>query len=179
MPRAYSGTAPRSTTRHTGRVSMPIRPSAPDDSAQSEPRYFGPWRVRPLLPVLKAVGAALFLGAGVLSRDDPIGLAIGVAGFLVLAALAVRDLVAAVRLAADAEGVTVATWYGGHDRLAWADIERVTVDRRSRLGIRTELVEIDAGDAIYQFSRSELGAPPDEVVDALAALRTGHTVSRR
>ena len=178
MPRAYSGTAPRSTARHTGRMSMPIRPSAPDDTAGAEPRNLGPWRVRPLLPVLKAVGAVLFLGAGLLSRGDPVGLAIGVAAALILAALAVRDLLAAVRLAADADGVTVATWYGGHARLAWADIERVTVDRRSRLGIRTELVEIDAGDAIYQFSRSELGAPPDDVVDALAAVRTGHTVSR-
>jgi hypothetical protein len=154
-------------------MSMPIRPSAPEETAETEPRNLGPWRVRPVLPVLKAVGALLFVAAAVLSRSDPVGLTIGVAAALVLAALTLRDLIAAVRLAADPDGVTVATWYAGHHRLAWADIERVSVDRRSRLGIRTELVEIDAGDAIYQFSRSELGAPPDEVVDALAALRTG------
>lgn len=152
---------------------MPIRPSAPDDTAAPAPRSLGPWRVRPVLPVLKGAGAVLFVGAAVLSRGDPVGLVIGLGAALVLALLTVRDLVAAERLAADADGVTVATWYAGHHRLAWADIERITVDRRSRLGVRTELLEVDAGDAIYQFSRNELGESPDDVVAALAALRTG------
>lgn len=153
---------------------MPIRPSAPDEAAvQTGPQNHGPWRVRPVMPVLKGAGAVLFLGAAVLTRSDPVGVAIGAVAALVLAALAVRDVVAAERLAADADGVTVTTWYAGHHRLAWADIERITVDRRSRLGIRTELVEVDAGDAIYQFSRNELGESPDDVVAALAALRTG------
>jgi hypothetical protein len=47
------------------------------------------------------------------------------------------------------------------------------VDRRERRGLRTELLEIDAGESLHLFSVHDLGVPPEEVADALTALRTG------
>ena len=79
-----------------------------------------------------------------------------------LAGWALRDLIAPVRLAADADGVTVVTGFARRRRhLPWAQIERVRVDRRDRLGLRSEMLEIDAGDAPLpvQHARPGRGAP--------------------
>ncbi|HEY0000857.1 MAG TPA: PH domain-containing protein, partial [Actinoplanes sp.] len=76
-----------------------------------------------------------------------------------------------VRLAADTDGVTVITGFAGRRRVAWAQIERVRVDRRTRRGLSSEMLELDAGDAIYLFSAHELGALPEDVVTTLADLR--------
>lgn len=121
--------------------------------------------------VLKVAGAVFFLAAGVLSAPEPVGLAIGLVGAAALSGLAVRDLVAGVRLAADPAGVTVVTGFAGRRRLAWTDIEQIRVDRRSRFGIGTELVEIDAGEQLYLFSANELGEPCEQVVDTLREMR--------
>ncbi|MTE17553.1 PH domain-containing protein [Nocardia sp. CT2-14] len=95
------------------------------------------------------------------------------ATLLVLALLvwALRDVVRPVRLAADAEGVTVVTGFLGRRHLGWGQIERIRVDRRSHRGLRSEFLEVDAGDAIYLFSANDLGELPDEVATALADLR--------
>jgi hypothetical protein len=93
--------------------------------------------------------------------------AVGLAGW------ALRDVLVPVRLAADPGGVTVVVGLAGRRRLAWSQIERVRVDRRERLGLRSELLELDAGDTLHLFSVHQLGAEPDEVAAALSALRTG------
>jgi hypothetical protein len=50
-------------------------------------------------------------------------------------------------------------------------MERVRVDQRLRLGLRTDMLELDAGEELFLLSRYDLGAEPR---DALAALRTVH-----
>ena len=126
------------------------------------------------MPVAKLLGAvaivALVLAFG---RDDPVQWFLAAAVGLGLAGWALRDLIAPVRLAADPDGVTVVVGFAGRRRLAWSDIERVRVDRRDRLGLRAELLEVDAGDYLYLFGRYELGAEPEEVLASLQALRSG------
>ncbi|BCJ27120.1 PH domain-containing protein [Actinocatenispora sera] len=130
------------------------------------------WRVRPAAAVLKGVGAAAFVVAGLWAGGtDRVGLAIGLAGAMVLAVLALRDLVLAVSLAADRDGVTIRGILG-HHRVPWSDVERIRVDRRSRRGIRSELVEIDCDTELHLFSRTQLGgADCVDVVRQLGAMR--------
>jgi Bacterial PH domain len=133
------------------------------------------WRIRPVVPVAKLLGAvaivALVLAFG---RDDPVQWFLAAAVALGLAGWALRDVIAPVRLAADPDGVTVIVGFAGRRRLAWSDIERVRVDRRDRLGLRTELLEVDTGDYLYLFGRYDLGAEPEEVLASLRALRSAH-----
>jgi len=89
-----------------------------------------------------------------------------------LAIWALRDLVAPVRLAADPGGVTVIVGFARRHRLPWSQIEAVRMDRRDRLGVRTEMLEVDAEDNLYLFSMHDLGARPDEVLQALLLLRS-------
>jgi hypothetical protein len=130
------------------------------------------WRIRPVLPVSKLIAAvAVAVLALAFAGTDAVRWSL--AGVLVLALLvwALRDVLRPVRLAADAEGVTVVTGFLGRRRLGWAQIERVRVDRRSHRGLRSEFLELDAGDAIYLFSANDLGELPDDVATALADLR--------
>ncbi len=126
----------------------------------------------PVVPALKLVGAAALVGLGLLLADgDRVRLALAVLVAAGLAGWALRDLLAPVRLAVDPAGVTVAHGFAGRRRLDWAAVEAITVDRRSRLGLASELLEIDAGESLHLFGRYDLGAPPDEVADALRAAR--------
>jgi Bacterial PH domain len=150
----------------------------PDDGAEPEPvqpPLTGElrWRVNSGFTVLKICGAVLFLLAAVIFARDPVGLAIAVAAALALAAFALRDLLAPVRLAADPTGLTVVSGFAGHRRLTWADIERIRVDERRRLGLHSQLLEIDTGDSLHLFSGYELSAPCADVAAALQRIRTG------
>jgi uncharacterized protein (UPF0264 family) len=130
------------------------------------------WRIRPVLPVTKLMGTvAVVVLALAFAGRDPIRWGLAVIVAVALAIWALRDLVAPVRLAADTDGVTVITGFAGRRRVAWAQIERVRVDRRTRRGLSSEMLELDAGDAIYLFSAHELGALPEDVVTTLADLR--------
>jgi hypothetical protein len=131
------------------------------------------WRVNGKLLVLKCVGAAVFVVVAALSLGDPVRTGVAALAAVWLAVLALRDLLAPVRVAADRDGITLVVGYAGHRRLPWSQIQRVRVDRRARLGVRSELLEIDAGDSIHFYSSYELGAPCDDVAQRLAALRTG------
>ncbi|MEJ3742450.1 PH domain-containing protein [Actinomycetes bacterium KLBMP 9797] len=131
------------------------------------------WRVPRKVPLAKLAGAVLLLAVGLLLDDgDVMRLMVAAIAAVALAGWAVRDLVAPVRVAADATGVTVATGLAGRRHLAWSQIERVRVDARSHWGLQTAMLEIDAGDALHLFTERELGAPPAEVAAALATLRT-------
>ncbi|NMO54504.1 PH domain-containing protein [Actinoplanes sp. TBRC 11911] len=131
------------------------------------------WRIRPALPVGKLVGAVAVLALAVaFAGDDPVRWVIAGAVAVVLAIWAARDLIAPVRLAADTDGVTVLTGFLGRRRLTWSEIERVRVDRRSHRGLRSEILELDAGEALYLFTANDLGgAPPEDVAATLADLR--------
>ncbi|WP_184539624.1 PH domain-containing protein [Micromonospora polyrhachis] len=126
------------------------------------------WRVRALLPVLKVVGAGGFavLGA-LLAEGDPVRWGLAALAAAGLLGWALRDLVAPVRLGVDGAGITVITGFAGRRHLDWARIERIAVDTRPRRGLRTELLEIDAGDSLHLFGRHDLGTAPDEVAAIL------------
>jgi len=131
-----------------------------------------PWRIKPVLPVTKGLGAvAVLVLVLAFGRDDPVQWTAAAAVAIGLGVWALRDVVAPVRLAADAEGVTVVTGFAGRRRLPWAQIERVRLDRRDRLGVTTELLEIDADDALFLFSMHDLGADPHQVLEVLEKLR--------
>jgi hypothetical protein len=89
----------------------------------------------------------------------------------ILAVYALRDVIAPVRLAADLDGVTVVSGYAGHRRVDWAQVERMRVDARSRGGMRSELLEIDAGEHLFLLSRYDLNTHPADVYEDLLRLR--------
>jgi hypothetical protein len=130
------------------------------------------WRVSPALPVVKLVGAAVLIGLGLLFADgDEVRLVLAGLAAAALVGWASRDLLAPVRLAVDAAGITVVSGFAGHRRLDWATIEAITVDRRPRLGLASEVLEIDTGESLHLFSRYDLDASPTEVAEALRAAR--------
>jgi hypothetical protein len=131
------------------------------------------WRIKPVLPVTKGMGAvAVVVLAVAFAGRDPVRWSLALVVGAGLAVWAVRDLIVPVRLAADAAGVTVLTGFARRRHLPWAQIERVRVDVTSRRGLRSELLELDAGESIFLFSAHELGALPEEVAGALTDLRT-------
>ncbi len=130
------------------------------------------WRVKPVLPVTKLMGAvALIVLTVAFAGEDPVRWTLAVmigCGLLVWTA---RDVLVPVRLAADAGGVTVVTGFARRRHLRWSDVESVRVEQTTRRGLRSEFLEIDTGDAIYLFSAHELGALPEDVVAELSDLR--------
>ncbi|MBP2703818.1 PH domain-containing protein [Microbispora sp. RL4-1S] len=123
-----------------------------------------PWRV------VAAKGAAAFAFAllAVLGGGGRLFLAgVAAAGF---AALAIRDLVAPVRLSAGKDGLVV-TGLAGRERVTWNDVDRIRVDTHRRYGLTTELLEIDAGEQIHLFSRFDLGRPVVDVAETLMRMR--------
>ncbi|MEV6811173.1 PH domain-containing protein [Micromonospora sp. NPDC051296] len=130
------------------------------------------WRVSPTLPVLKLVAAVVLLALGLLLADgDLLRPVLGGLAAAALVAWGVRDLVAPVRLAMDADGISVPQGWTGHRRLPWSVIEAIRVDRRSGRGFGGAALEIDAGDSLHLFSQLDLGIDPAEVADALLAAR--------
>lgn len=128
-----------------------------------------------MLPVTKGLGAvAVLVLVFAFGRDDPVQWVMAAAAAIGLAVWSLRDLVAPVRLAADREGITVVTGFAGRRRVPWADIEHVRLDRRDRLGITSEMLEVDADDALFLFSMHDLGADPHDVLPVLADLRAAH-----
>jgi hypothetical protein len=155
------------------RALRPVNPSSDDLSLAPEPAP-QPWRIKPVIPVTKLLGAvAVIVLALAFGRGDPVQWFLAIATAIGLTAWAARDLIAPVRLAADHDGVTVVVGFAGHRRLAWAQIERVRVDRRERLGVRSNLLELDVDDTLYMFSVHDLGAEPEDVLGSLLALRSG------
>jgi len=139
-------------------------PIEPDPTALS-------WRVRPALVSLKLAGTVVFLLIALAVRGDSTKLLAALIGAAIVGTLALRDLLAPVRLAADPEGVTVVTGFASRLRLPWSRIERVRVDERERLGLKSRLLEIDAGQSIHLFSTYELNAEVDDVIRDLERIR--------
>lgn len=128
------------------------------------------WRVSPVLAAGKGIGAVLLaLATGF--AGDPLRIAVAGVAAALLGAFALRDYLAPVRLAADPEGVTVITGYAGRRRLPWSAIERVRVDDRRGVGVRSEVLEIDTGETLHLLSRYDLNAPVTEAAEQLARIR--------
>ncbi|MEV4259725.1 PH domain-containing protein, partial [Spirillospora sp. NPDC049652] len=87
------------------------------------------------------------------------------------AVLAARDLLAPVRLEADAAGLTAVRGYARRERLAWPQVAAVRVDERRRLFSRTTLLEIETADDLIMLSRFDLGADVRDVAETLTELR--------
>lgn len=128
------------------------------------------WRVDRRLTVAKLAGAAIFAFAAVIGYPDPGQVIVVGLAALLLAVLGARDLIAPVRLAANPEGVAVATGFAGRRRIAWADIANIRVDTRRGLMLRSQVLELDTGDNLYFFGANDLGAPCDEVAERLRSL---------
>jgi hypothetical protein len=130
------------------------------------------WRVKPALPITRLLGAvAVVVLVLAFGRDDPVQWVIAGVAAAALIVWAARDLIAPVRLSADTSGVTVVTGFARRRHLSWPQIERVRVDRNERRGLRSVQLEIDAGESLHMFSANDLGADPEDVAEALNALR--------
>lgn len=121
--------------------------------------------------VMAKFGFAAVLALAALALAAGVQLAIGLLAAAGLAAYALRDLLARTRLRADTKGVVAVRGYAGSRHLTWPEIERVRVDSRVRLGARSELLELDAGEELYLFSRFDLGVDPEEALATLDSLR--------
>lgn len=129
--------------------------------------------MRPELAALKAAGAVLLAVTAVLSADDVAFVVLALIAAAALAVFALRDVVAAVRLAADHDGVTVVRGFAGHRHIGWAEVERLQLYESRRYGLTTRMLEIDTGDTVHLFSVHDLGVPPEEAREELRAIRFG------
>lgn len=113
-------------------------------------------------------------GAWALFADDPPGRVLMGAVALLLAFTGLYWLVVRPRLAADARGVTV-RGLGGSRTWSWGEVN-VRLVRTRRLGRDAATIELDAEHAdepaLVVLGRLDLGADPEDVVDALLELRT-------
>lgn len=129
------------------------------------------WRVPPKHTVIKAGGAVALLALAVFKAGDRAFLLLAGVAALALAGLALRDLLAPVRVAADSEGLTVISGFAGREHIPWAEVVDLKVDETRRLGLRARLLEIDTAEGPHLFSRYDLGAEPAEVLAMLARYR--------
>jgi hypothetical protein len=160
------------------------RPDEPSEDPHQEPTPrdgpapgvgYGPdgsvfFRVRTGVIAGKFALATLLLLIAVFAGDG-FGLWLGVVAAALVAAYGLRDVLGRERLRADGHGIRIGTGFAGHRELPWSKLERVRVDQRLRLGVRTDLLELDAGEELFLLSRYDLGADPHDAYEALAALR--------
>lgn len=94
--------------------------------------------------------------------------------FLALVAASGYATICRPRLRADSGGIAV-RGLRGTQRWEWPQI-RVTVERHQRLGLHTELLQLevlgDTDDHLILLSRLDLGQAPQDVAESLTALHT-------
>jgi hypothetical protein len=116
-----------------------------------------------------AVSALLVLIAVTAGQGFSFWLGLVAAGLV--AGYGLRDVLGRERLRADATGVRIGSGFAGHRELDWSQVERVRVDNRLRFGLRTDMLELDAGEQLFLLSRYDLGAEPRDAFEALEAVR--------
>ncbi|MEV0588920.1 PH domain-containing protein [Nonomuraea sp. NPDC050310] len=131
------------------------------------------WRVRREPTIAKTLAALACAALGVYwyLQGDVRGVILAVPATLLLGAMALRDFVAPVRLAADHDGLTVVHGYAGRLRIPWEQVQDIKVDVTRRYGRRGEMLEIDTGENLHIFSRADLGTSPTEVAAELRRLQ--------
>ncbi|WP_260194368.1 PH domain-containing protein [Actinophytocola gossypii] len=131
------------------------------------------WAPKVELTVLAWVLAAAAAVVAVFT-DDPPGRVLLGAVALFLAAAGLFGALARPRLAAGPAGVTVRGPTGSRS-WSWAEVN-VRLVRTRRLGRDVSSLELDAENAevpaLVVLGRLDLGADPEDVVDALLELRT-------
>ncbi len=137
------------------------------------PQAVRTWAPQPAMVAVAWVLAAAAAGWAAFS-DDPPGRVLLGAVALLLAAAALFATVARPRLTADHRGVSVRGFTGTRS-WTWAEVN-VRVVRTRRLGRETSTLEVDAENAeppaLVVLGRLDLGADPEDVVEALLELRT-------
>lgn len=125
---------------------------------------------------LAVLAWALAAGAAVWAwlADDPPGRVLLGTSALVLALAGLFGVLVRPRLAADPQGVTVRGLTGSRS-WTWAEVN-VRLVRTRRLGREVATIELDADNAevpdLVVLGKLDLGTDPEDVVDALLALRT-------
>jgi hypothetical protein len=122
--------------------------------------------------VLVSVGWVATVGAVVFAvlTEDQAGRLLVSAAALAAALLALLGTVARPRLAADSGGVTVRGLISRRE-WTWAEIT-VRVVRTRRLGRDVSTLELDAETDLVVLGWLDLGVAPEDVAEALTALRT-------
>lgn len=87
----------------------------------------------------------------------------------VLCGYALGDVAFWPRLVVDASGLRIRSPFARAD-LTWSDLDDVRADVRSRYGLRSSTLEVDAGETLVVFSRRALGADPSTVQDLIHAM---------
>ncbi len=128
------------------------------------------WAWAPRISEAVALAALGAIALAVASTTDAAGALLGVVAGVGLFALAAVDAVVRPRLAADESGLAVRS-PSYRLELAWADVDEVRIDDRSRFGVRVRTLEIDAGETLLVLGRHALGTDPREVFAALTSLR--------
>ncbi len=105
-----------------------------------------------------AIVAALVAGLG----HDPQGRLLAGCAAAVLLIISLADLLFWPRLSASADGVVVKA-PAARAHLPWSQIDVIRVDERSRLGLSSRTLEIDAGERLIVLSKRSLGADPRDV----------------
>ncbi len=127
---------------------------------------FGPDR---RLTALAGLGVLIAVVLCVSTNDAPGRLLFAVAA-LVLAGYGAGDLIWSPRLAADQTGLRIRTPFTRVD-LDWGDVEDVRADIRTRYGLRSTTLEVDAGEVFVVFSRRSLGVDPETAAGLMSTMR--------
>jgi len=139
-----------------------------DNQPAGTPQQFGPDR---RLTAVTGVAGLIAVALAVFASDAGAQVFAAVAA-VVLLGYAVTDLLFWPRLTLSARGVQV---QGPFERLAlgWTEITAVRADVRTRHGLRSTALEVDAGDTLVVLSRRALGADPEAVAAVAASYRDG------
>lgn len=116
---------------------------------------------------LAAVGVLVAGLACVFSSDPPGRLLFAIAG-LVLLGYVVTDLVFSPRLTATREMLVIRSPLLRAE-LPWSAVEDVRADVRTRYGLRSSTLEVDAGETFAVFSRRALGVAPEQAAALVRA----------
>ena len=116
---------------------------------------------------LAAAGAVAAVLAAAFSPDPPGRLLFAIAA-LVLAGYVLTDLVFSPRLTASRDGLTIRSPLLRAE-LPWSAVADVRADVRTRYGLRSSTLEVDAGETLAVFSRRALGVEPEQAADLVRA----------
>lgn len=118
---------------------------------------------------LAGVGAGAAALACVFTSDPPGRLLFALAALLLISYV-VTDLVFSPRLTATRELLIIRSPLL-RAQLPWSAVEDVRADVRTRYGLRSSTLEVDAGETFAVFSRRALGVEPEQAADLVRAFR--------
>ncbi|WP_375477904.1 PH domain-containing protein [uncultured Jatrophihabitans sp.] len=137
-----------------------------DDDSRPAQAAFRP-DPRPTAGALGGCVVAALIAA--LSSDAQGRLLAGIAA-VVLAAYVSADVLFTPRLVVGGDGIVIRSPLV-RATLGWAEIDDVRADARTRLGLRSTTLEIDAGPMLAVLSRRALNTDPHDVAEVIAAFR--------